>query len=197
MINGLPGVGKTTLGVAIAREIQAHFISKDVLKEQLAQECPELTSPHLGVLASEAMWSQACAQTGVVIVESWWYRTRDLQFAADGLIRSGAVRAVEVWCTAPVDIVRERYRRRSRSALHRDAERLETDWEDWARNAEPLNLTPLITHTTSAPTDTAAIVAAVRAALLTSSILRSGVTRDRTTPLPPNAPDLLLQHQAM
>ena len=49
---------------------------------------------------------------------------------------SGADRAVEVWCTAPVNVVRERYRGRSRSALHLDLERLATEWENWARNAE-------------------------------------------------------------
>lgn len=178
MINGLPGAGKTTTGASLASAMSALFLSKDVLKEHLAQEHEGTPSSRLGVIASELMWSHASTQSGVVIVESWWYRMRDTQFAADGLSRSGADRAVEVWCTAPVDVVRERYRRRSRSALHRDLERLATDWEDWARNAEPLNLTPVITLSTATPVDTPALIAAVTAMLPTSSVFRSSVTRD-------------------
>jgi predicted kinase len=177
MINGLPGAGKTTVGASLASAMSAQFLSKDVLKEHLAKEHERPPSSRLGIVASELMWSKASAQSGVVIVESWWYRTRDVQFAADGLCRSGADRAVEVWCTASVDTVRERYRRRSRSALHRDLERLATDWEDWARNAEPLNLVPVITVDTATPVDIPALITAVRAVLPTSSLLRSRVIR--------------------
>jgi len=173
MINGLPGAGKTTVGASLASAMSAQFLSKDVLKEALAEEHLGMSSSRLGVLASELMWSHAVEQRGVVVVESWWYRARDAQFAADGLLRSGADRAVEVWCTAPVDVVRERYRRRSRNALHRDVERLATDWEDWARNAEPLSLTPVITLSTEAPVNIPAVIAAVRAVLPTSSAIRS------------------------
>ena len=175
MINGLPGTGKTTVGAAMARSMPAPFLSKDVLKEQLAEEHTGMPSSRLGAVASELMWSHASDHAGVVIVESFWYAERDAQFAADGLLRSGADRAVEVWCTAPVDVVRERYRGRSRSALHRDSERLATDWEGWAQNAEPLNLTPVITLSTAASVDTAAVIAAVQAALATSSMIRSRV----------------------
>ena len=179
MVNGLPGAGKTTVGASLASAMSARFLSKDVLKEHLAQGQKGTPSSHLGVVASELMWSQASAQHGLVVVESWWYRTRDAQFAAKGLCRSGAVRAVEVWCSAPVDIVRERYRRRSRDAVHRDLERLATDWENWARTAEPLNLTPVITLSTATPVDTRALIDAVRALLPTSSVFRSRVTSDR------------------
>jgi predicted kinase len=179
MINGLPGAGKTTVGAALASQIPAYFLSKDILKERLARERKGAASARLGVFASELMWSRAAVQSGVVIAESFWHRMRDVQFAADGLLRSGADRAVEVWCTAPVDVVRERYRRRSRNPLHRDLERLATDWEDWAGNAEPLNLTPVITVSTGAPVDIAALVAAVRSVLPTSSMSRGWVARDR------------------
>jgi len=179
MINGLPGVGKTTVVASLMSEISAPFLSKDVLKEVLARKHPGMPSSRLGVLASELMWSRASGQRGVVIVESWWYRTRDAQYAPDGLLRSGADRAVEVWCTAPVDVVRERYRRCSRSALHHDSERLATDWEDWARNAEPLNLTPVITLSTMAPVEAPAPISVVRETLPTSSVFRSRAARDR------------------
>ena len=181
MINGLPGAGKTTVGASLAREMSARLLSKDVLKEELAQEYTGMRPSRLGVVASELLWSQAFAEPGTVIVESWWYRERDAQFAANGLLRSGADRAVEVWCTAPVDVVRERYRRRSRSALHGDLERLATDWEDWARNAEPLNLTPVIRVSTATPVHTPELVETVRATLPRSSVFRNLVTQDSST----------------
>ena len=178
MVNGLPGAGKTTVAASLAREMSARLLSKDVLKEQLAQKCTGMQPSRLGVVASELLWSEASAEPGTVVVESWWYRQRDTQFAADGLLRSGANRAAEVWCTAPVDVVRERYRRRSRVALHRDLERLATDWEDWARNAEPLNLTPVIRLLTATPVHIPELTEIVRAALPTSSVFRSHVTQD-------------------
>jgi predicted kinase len=177
MINGLPGSGKTTVGALLATAIPAPVLSKDALKEQLA-EADGMAPSRLGTAASELMWTRACAYSGLVIVESWWYKPRDAQFAADGLRRCGADRAVEVWCHAPVDVVRERYRRRSRNTLHRDRERLATDWETWARSAEPLGVTPVITLSTIATVDIAALVSAVRAVLPTSSLIQSRITRD-------------------
>ena len=107
MINGLPNAGKTTPGASLANAMSARLSIEDVLKEHPAQQHKGTPSPRLGVVASELMWSQACAQSGMVIVDSWWYGTRDAQLAADGLCRTGADRGIEVWRTAPVDIVRE------------------------------------------------------------------------------------------
>ncbi|SCX03717.1 MULTISPECIES: AAA family ATPase [Mycobacteriaceae] len=170
MINGLPGVGKTTAGVSLAAAMSAPFLSKDSVKEQLAETETDLPGSHLGAIASELMWSQAAELNGMVVVESWWYRIRDTQHAVNGLRRSGANRGVEVWCTAPEHIIRQRYRQRSRHEIHRDRERLNTDWEGWAVNAGPLSITPVVVLDTSTEVSITDLVEDVVSALSASSL---------------------------
>lgn len=176
MINGLPGVGKTTTGVSLAAAMSVPFLSKDSIKEQLAETETDLPGPQLGVIASELMWSQAAELNGLVVVESWWYRIRDTLYAVDGLRRSGASRGVELWCTASETVIRERYRHRSRHAIHRDRERLNTDWEGWATNAGPLNITPVVEVDTSADVSIGALVEDVLSGLAASCLLAAGFT---------------------
>ncbi|MGJ6123617.1 AAA family ATPase [Mycolicibacterium sp. Y3] len=170
MINGLPGVGKTTAGISLAGAMSAPFLSKDSIKEQLAETETDLPGPHLGVIASELMWSQAAELNGLVVVESWWFRIRDTQHAVNGLRRSGARRGVEVWCTAPERIIRQRYRQRSRHEIHRDHERLNTDWEGWAADAGPLSITPVVVLDTSTEVLITDLVKDVVSALPASSL---------------------------
>jgi hypothetical protein len=53
---------------------------------------------------------------------------------------------------------------------------MQTDWEDWARNAEPLGLSPVITHSTCAPADIASLMDAVRSMLATSTLRHGWIT---------------------
>jgi thymidylate kinase len=81
---------------------------------------------------------------GVVILESWWFRPRDLAFVAEGVARSGARSTVEIWCSVPPEVAMERYRARGRHAVHEDERRLREDWPRWAAEAEPLGIGPTI-----------------------------------------------------
>jgi predicted kinase len=163
LVNGLPGAGKTTLATALAGELGAVLLSKDAVKETLATVLPgAVVVPDLGVVAIEAVWSLAARLPGVVVVESWWFRPRDLRFAEVELRAVGTARAVEVWCDVPADLARSRFATRVRSALHDDARRLAEDWDDWAAGAEPLALTPVLRVDTSRAVDLLALVHAVR-----------------------------------
>jgi len=179
LVNGLPGVGKTNIAALLAAAVGAHLVSKDAIKERLAKEPALVMSSRLGILASEQMWADAAATGGLVLVDCWLFKPRDLHFAASGLQRSGAVRAVELWCHAPVDTVRDRYQRRRRSAIHADPQRLATDWETWASHAEPLALTPVIPIDTSTTIRVTQLASQVLAALPTSSMVRQCIVRDR------------------
>jgi predicted kinase len=173
MVNGLPGVGKTTLATELAATIAATLLSKDAIKEAFAKS-PEVVArsgDSLGVAASEHLWSCAASRGGRVIVESWWYRPRDIQHAIAGLRRSGAVRAIEIWCTAPVDVIRERYQRRRRQALHNDLQRFATDWETWAATAEPLAVVPVVPISTIEAVDVAELAHLANAVLQTSALI--------------------------
>jgi predicted kinase len=144
LINGLPGVGKTTL----ARGLHAHTgwpaLSKDALKEALAQEAGgALTSGQLGAVAMDTVWSMAAGIAGVVLVDSWWFAPRDHDFARAGVLVTGARSVIEVWCEADPAVVRHRYTQRQRAALHEDAKRID-DWEHWLAHSRPLGLGPVI-----------------------------------------------------
>lgn len=90
-----------------------------------------------------------------VVVESWWFRPRDLE-----LIRAGVrdARTVEVWCDVDPALARQRFAARHRPALHEDADRLAQDWDRWAADGEPLGLGPVVRVDTSTPVDVAGVL---------------------------------------
>ncbi|MCM4079682.1 AAA family ATPase [Paractinoplanes hotanensis] len=140
LVNGLPGSGKTTLATALAAELAVPLISKDAIKEALAAAAPQVPAAALGRTASELMWTLAAAIPGGVVLESWWFRPRDLTFVRDGLGRAGAGQIVEVWCDVPGEVARERYARRARPAFYEDDRHLTESWPRWLVEAAPLGL---------------------------------------------------------
>ncbi len=136
---------------ALARELGAHSISKDAVKEALGAGLDHATvPPDIGAIAMEAAWALAGALSGVVLIDSWWFKPRDIRYAAAGITTSGATRAVEVWCSVPSELARTRYRGRTRAALYHDDAHLAHDWDRWTRLAEPLALTPVVVVDTTA-----------------------------------------------
>ena len=155
LVNGLPGAGKTTLASRLAPELDAVLVSKDKIKEALA-DAPELAPELVGSLGAAAMetaWSIAQDVPGSVVVESWWFAPRDRGHLQAALERVRAERVVEVWCDATVHVARRRFSERARHAIHNDAERLATDWDHWAQHAQPLALCPVVTVRTDRDVD--------------------------------------------
>lgn len=102
LINGLPGAGKSTLAARLGEVLGVPVVSKDSIKEALADLClGQVGSGKLGQIASETMWQLVAAVPGTAIVESWWYRPRDLGYVREGLAQSGNPRVTEVWCELP------------------------------------------------------------------------------------------------
>ena len=154
LVNGLPGSGKTTLAVALAATLGAQLLSKDAVKEAIAAilEDPPMVGP-LGAIAMNTVWALASAIPATVVIESWWFRPRDLQFAEAGLGVVSAPRAVEIWCDVPGDLARSRYETRDRPLMYEDARHLVDDWPEWVAQAQPLALTPVLRIDTSRPVD--------------------------------------------
>src|SRR3954447_10879061 len=112
LVNGLPGSGKTTLANQLASAMDVPVICKDVLKEAMAAALPGIPTTAFGAVASKAMWDLAAATPGLVILESWWFKPRDLGYVQDGLRRCVSRATVEIWCDAPASLAQERYRNR-------------------------------------------------------------------------------------
>ncbi|MEU8661764.1 AAA family ATPase [Actinoplanes philippinensis] len=165
LINGLPGSGKSTLAGRLAPALRVPLIGKDALKEAMAAAVPGVPPGALGPVASQVMWELAAATPGVVILESWWFRPRDLGFVAEGVARSGAVSTVEIWCSVPPGVAVERYRARGRHAVHEDDRRLAEDWPRWAAEARPLDIGPTIVVETDRPVIATHLIQAITQAI--------------------------------
>lgn len=167
MVNGLPGSGKSSLAPRLAAALGAACLGKDRVKEALA-DAVVTEVPRLGAVAMDTVWRLSAEVSGMVVVDSWWFRPRDLEQARAGLSRSGATASAEIWCDVPAEVARARYVARKRHAVHTDAEKLATEWAGWAAAAEPLGLGPVIRVDTAGPVDLPALRDRVRAALWTS-----------------------------
>lgn len=62
----------------------------------------------LGATAVDVLWSLAAAMDGDALLDSWWFRPRDLKFTVEGLARCGHPPTVEVWCDVPAAVARQR-----------------------------------------------------------------------------------------
>ena len=128
LVNGLPAAGKSTLAPELAVALELPLLSKDVIKETHADVLgadppPGLTqrdwNRKLGTAASETMWALLSQSTPGAVLESSW-RTDVRQLVDAGLRRAGFAGAAEVWCEAPLPLLRERFAQRwsSSHAIH-------------------------------------------------------------------------------
>jgi predicted kinase len=98
---------------------------------------------------------------GTVILESWWFKPRDLAFVKASLQRCCAAVVVEIWCEVPGEVGYQRFRARNRHAVHQDARRLLRSWQGWIARAEPLDVGLTLRVRTDRPVDVGTIAAAV------------------------------------
>jgi predicted kinase len=144
LVNGLPGSGKTTLATGLAPVLGAPLISKDAIKEAVAEVVPAAAGQALGMATGEMMWTLAAAMSGDVMLESWWFKPRDLHFVEAGLRRCRPVSVVEVWCEVPAHVAKGRYAARQRHRIHDDSHQLAEAWPRWEAEAEPLGVAPVV-----------------------------------------------------
>jgi predicted kinase len=165
LVNGLPGSGKTMLAASLAPTLPASLISKDAIKEAIADAVAAVPAHLLGPAVGEMMWSFAAGMSGTVLLESWWFRPRDLAFVETGLRRCGLPTVVEVWCEVPAQVAQDRFVARRRHPVHGDQRRLDESWPRWVVEAEPLGVGRTVLVRTDRPVDIADVTRRVAAAL--------------------------------
>lgn len=140
IVCGAPGTGKTTLARHLARALDARVITKDELKEALADEhgAGDLArSRELGRMAYDALYAQArkaLASGARAIVEANFHRAvSEPQLRA--LAGIAPTRVIECVCEA--DLRRRRFSERGargeRHPVHLDGEILANEWTDDTR----------------------------------------------------------------
>ncbi|AMM20846.1 hypothetical protein AX769_12715 [Frondihabitans sp. PAMC 28766] len=162
VVNGAPASGKTTLSRILRAELDLPLVAKDAVKEALVEAVgAPLPTRDLGGLSQDVVWRVVGMIDGPVLVESFWGTGRDEEFFARGLKVAGVTSGVEIWCEAPLEVLRERFTTRPRHAVHDDANRM-PEWEASARTARPISGFPVIRVDTTGPVDTAQLAAELR-----------------------------------
>ncbi|MET8761168.1 AAA family ATPase [Lentzea sp. NPDC004782] len=161
LVGGWPGSGKTTLATALGPRLGLPVLTKDDVKEALADALGRPgtvnESQRLGRAAVLAVLRIAGRCPGAVLDSTWFDYTRPLVAALPGPV-------VELRCVVPREVARSRYYARAadRHAGHLDLERDEA--ELWGEPVRPLGVGPLVEVDTTGPVDLPAIAAEVRRA---------------------------------
>ncbi|WP_221089164.1 AAA family ATPase [Deinococcus aquaedulcis] len=111
VLTGLPAAGKSTLGEALARDLQLPFVTKDEYKGLLLARQPDLPRDISGPLSFDLMWHVAgvTLRAGVsTVLETHFYRGVSEAHLLR-LAQTHGARLAQVFCTAPLDVLRARH----------------------------------------------------------------------------------------
>ena len=121
LISGVAGSGKSTLAKRLAPALNLPLISKDTIKEALADSLglgDDAWSQQLGAASFEILWA-LLRDVPQAVLETSWHPKR-----ARERLKALARPVFELHCTCPDPILRDRLRDRlhiDRHSIHRDA----------------------------------------------------------------------------
>lgn len=151
MVNGVPASGKSGVAAQLSEETGWPILALDTVKEPFLTEIAATQGPIdrsfnrvLGRASYRAIFALiANAPEGsTAIVDAWFgFQPRDLLV---GLLESAGVEEViELWCSAPPQVVADRYRNRARAPGHPGPE-YAAELESLAAGAAPMRIGPVL-----------------------------------------------------
>jgi cytidylate kinase len=124
VISGIPGCGKSTIGLALANRLDSPHLNKDDFLDSILDgiECPNEETRHRLSRAADQAFERAARSCAMAVLDSFWRHP-----AAD--ITSGTpskwlvapeIHAVEVFCNCPPELAATRFLGRLRHKGHLD-----------------------------------------------------------------------------
>ena len=161
VVQGTPAAGKTTVARELAALLHLPLIAKDTIKEALFDELGTgdlAWSARLGAatyLVLGALVEESAGTGASLVLEGNFVRGSQLEAQLAAL----PTRIVQVHCSAPLEVLLERYASRARHPGHLDNERIDALREAVeSRKHDPLELPgETIRIDTSGPVDLAAL----------------------------------------
>jgi glucokinase len=156
LVNGVPASGKSTVSRRISAALNVPLLALDTVKEALFAELgtgDRLYNRRFGRASYGAIWALVGAfpARSVVVVDAW-FGFQPIELLQSHLARSEVTRTVEIWCTAPPEMIAQRYTERARQ---RHEGHLGLDYVPELRvlaaSARPLSIGPLVLVDTSLP----------------------------------------------
>jgi predicted kinase len=163
VVTGAPGAGKSTVSQALASELALPLLAKDDVKEALFEALgtgDREWSRKLGGATYEVLFAVARR-----LLESGTSCILESNFSQAEPLRSlPSARVVQIFCTAPAELILDRYSQRARHPGHLDDEIIDELRERLAHQEwQPLELQgKMIELDTSTPLDVESLVATVR-----------------------------------
>ncbi|WP_246697836.1 AAA family ATPase [Rhizobium sp. G21] len=161
LVNGVPASGKSRVASQIANRLGWQMLSLDMVKNPFLAELDDvdrLFNRRLGKASYRAIWDiVAAAPPGAGFVIDAWFGFQPLEQLDGYLASSGVDGLAELWCSAPPEVIGERYRARLTERLPgHPGESYVPELIELARSAAPTGRAPSLTINTTAPLNEAA-----------------------------------------
>ncbi len=170
LVNGVPASGKSRVASALGMATGWPVLSLDTIKEPFLHALAPVDragNRTLGRAAYGAMFGilRDAPPGGTFVLDAWFGFRPEKELRA-GLEAAGIRTAVEIWCTAPPEVVASRYAARSadRAPGHPGPE-YASELAALARTARPLGQGPVRAVDTTIPIDAPALLAWIEAEL--------------------------------